>query len=534
MALTQSKRDEVLYRIEHDPQYFIESAFRIVNKDRLDVPFLLNDPQKKYLANRTNYDLILKARKEGFSSLIAALWVHACIFKRNTRAVLMSHEDEATKRLFERVQYFINTIEIGGHKFKIRLGEDSKKQLTFPDTGSSFWIGTAGAKAFGRGDDITHCHCSEVAHYENQDNLDGLLQACVPNAYRVFETTANGVGEAFWRLWMESIAQGDESKWKRHFFAWFEDHTNRIKADGCTEAQLSETDRALKKKFNLDMGQILWYASKRQEMVKKELLVQENPSTPEEAFVMSGSNYFNQRKVQRLIEEAAEWTKENKPWKVERDSVYYDKPKTRCIYAAGADTSEGAHDYSVLKIINVTERKEAFRFRAKVGVDYFYKMCDKVCREYGTCLLGVERNNHGHAVLLGLQNDCHYPNLYFERNETRLVGDAFKTLKAGWLTTAQNKTMIFDQLKYAVEGEYEDDEDHFRPEITWIDDVFLSECLTIQDENGKLGAIPGRYDDNVVATAIAFQMYMIQKKYLGAGGESFDKLVAVQGRRQAI
>jgi len=79
----------------------------------------------------------------------------------------MSEEDGATKRLLERVDYYIKS-----SKIKIKLGTDSKEGYSFPETNSTMWIGTAGQKAFGRGDDITHLHCSEYLFYPNFWNLN--------------------------------------------------------------------------------------------------------------------------------------------------------------------------------------------------------------------------------------------------------------------------------------------------------------------------------------------------------------------------
>ena len=53
---------------------FIEDNLSIVNKNGQLVRFILNDIQNKYLLKATNNDIILKARQQGFSSLILALF----------------------------------------------------------------------------------------------------------------------------------------------------------------------------------------------------------------------------------------------------------------------------------------------------------------------------------------------------------------------------------------------------------------------------------------------------------------------------
>jgi hypothetical protein len=56
----------------------------------------------------------------------------------------------------------------------------SKREFTFPKTNSMFYIGTAGARKFGRGDTITDLHCSEYAFWENPVDLFSGLTDAVP------------------------------------------------------------------------------------------------------------------------------------------------------------------------------------------------------------------------------------------------------------------------------------------------------------------------------------------------------------------
>src|SRR5208282_5324001 len=107
------------------------SHLTITDKARNDVPFLFNPIQNAYYANRTKSDLILKARKEGISALISAIWLHACLVTRNTRAVIVSHTEESAKHLFSRVDFYLK------HMPKIppsvlSIGEESKTQVSFP------------------------------------------------------------------------------------------------------------------------------------------------------------------------------------------------------------------------------------------------------------------------------------------------------------------------------------------------------------------------------------------------------------------
>jgi hypothetical protein len=99
-------------------------------------------------------------------------------------------------------------------------------------------------------------------------------------------------------------------------------------------------------------------------------------------------------------------------------------------------------------------------------------------------LLGVERNNHGHAVLQKLE-DLGYTNLH-EAPDGR----------PGWKTTSATRPVLIDEFIEEVEAE-----------ITEIfDKDTLGECMTLVDNNGKIEAVDGKNDDCVIASAIAIQM----------------------------
>ncbi len=239
---------EVIARLA-EPRYFIESCLSIVDKDSQKVPFLWRRAFAKWWANHTNDDFIIKARKMGFSAGISAVFLHACIFQKNARAVMVSHEEGATARLLERVRYYISTSLI-----PIRTKKNSEHEISFPDTNSTFWIGTAGQRAFGRGDDITHLHLSEMAFYPDLAVVTGIKEAMRNNGMVVRETTANGAGTPTHKLWLRSI-EGKNSI-KPHFFGWFEDE--EYCSPNQTPFELTPDETELKKILNLSWGQLRW------------------------------------------------------------------------------------------------------------------------------------------------------------------------------------------------------------------------------------------------------------------------------------
>ena len=250
---------------------FIEERLSIVNKNAEVVPFILNDIQNKYLLeDYTGNDFILKARQQGFSSLILALFTADFILKDNQRNVIVANNSDNATELLDRVKYFIKSYEdkVGT---KIPLKYNSKYELFNEATNSRYTIGTAEDTEFGRSKTITNLHLSECFFYLHFDKLlAGALQAVVPTGRIIFETTANGYnfGKTFW----DECVLGDRP-FKPLFYP----------------------ASAFYDKEFLD--------SKRKQL--REIYVQEYPENATEAFLASGEQYFNSESLRWYLENAA-------------------------------------------------------------------------------------------------------------------------------------------------------------------------------------------------------------------------------------
>ena len=153
--------------------------FYIVDTEMKASPFLLNPPQERTNKELANMDIVLKARQEGISSLIGARFLVDWLTIENVRCVIISHEDKATQRLFDRIKYFLDSMSRtwpGTLPYELKF--NSRHEIVNKKLNSVFYIGTAGAKAFGRGDTINNLHISELALWPEQERtMIGLLQA---------------------------------------------------------------------------------------------------------------------------------------------------------------------------------------------------------------------------------------------------------------------------------------------------------------------------------------------------------------------
>jgi len=245
---------------------FIEENFRIVNKEGRAVPFVFNPIQNQFFDDATGRDIVLKARQQGFSSLILALFTVDFLMKENSNSVVIADTSENAQALLERVKIFIKWYEDKNH-VKVPLKYNSKRELVNAAMNSKYTIGTANNSEFGRSRTISNLHFSEAAFYPNfQKLMASATQAVVPDGRVVIETTANGFNE-FKTFW--DSAKLGEGNFNPLFYP-----ASKFYGPDFLDGKRAE----LKRQF-----------------------VQEYPESPEEAFINSGDCYFDTESLKRLL-----------------------------------------------------------------------------------------------------------------------------------------------------------------------------------------------------------------------------------------
>jgi hypothetical protein len=248
-------------------QKFIEKRFRIVDKKGQLINFELNKIQKKFLGkDYSDNCIILKARQQGFSSIITAIFTADFILREHSYSVIVADMEDNATGLLDKVKKYIENYQIITGE-KVPLKYNSRFELYNPFMDTTFIIGTAKNQEFGRSKTITNLHCSEVAFYPNIQNIiSGAGQAVVETGRKIFETTANGFND-FKKLYEE--AKDGKNEYKPLFY----------KASEFYSPEFLE-----KKKAEL-----------------KELFPQEYPENEIEAFVTSGKCYFDKDSLNQML-----------------------------------------------------------------------------------------------------------------------------------------------------------------------------------------------------------------------------------------
>lgn len=459
----------------------------------------------------------LKYRQGGVSTFWLIYWLDDTIWTPNTKTGILSHKLESLGYLMDMVRLAYQTMP---ENVRPRLGVEKATALSFEDIGSTIF-----ASLSIRSTGVHNLHISEWCWCEDTE-IAASLGATGPVSNVTGETTGHGVGNDGHETYQ--LAKQGKSPYRSLFIPWYLQEEYILPSEGVSVIRTTDErklEAEAKKDYDIEItdGQVLFRRAKQKE--QKWLFPQEFPENDEEAFLASGFPFFNNRKLYALYGEAKDHAEKNPPKETD-EYTQWEAPQPGHVYVAGADIAEGLQvgprgerDFSVLAILCVTCRRQAFRWRGRVGVDAFYRVCDQWGRAYNCARLAPECNNHGHAVILGLREITHYPNLYEEDQDRRLVirpNQKVRERRFGWDTTTLTKPLMLDHLKIALEGDSTEDEYNFQPEFRVYDKILLTEALTFQSEDGKLSAASSKHDDCVMAWAIACQLYLPERRNMSA------------------
>lgn len=485
---------EFAYDLLSNPDWRVEHLYKIVNKDGQKIQFKRNQIQRKINAINRNRKMVLKARQFGISTDGIITKFDRTVFTPNTTTAIIAHEKDAIEKLFRIVIHAHKTMPDELRPILDR-GGGSKHELFFPEINSRIYCDLEI-----RGGTIQNLHVSEAAFMKDSSKLKATLQAVPKSGFVDIETTANGMANYFYEMWNDP-----DQPYAKIFIPWYEFDEYRLDFEHpikWTDDELRLKDKALKfYSIKIDDKQIAYRRFKKAELKEssydktKVTFEQEYPEDDQTCFLSSGEAVMDLFVLKELIDKAKDPIEDN-GWK-----QIYQKYDKKMFYVCGADTAEGKRqgDYSVGVVIGVSgkTRNVVAKIRGHwKPIEFAHRLKD-LCSEYAKAgrswpLLGVERNNHGHAVLLELEHHIGYPNLFH-----RVVdSDGSRDESPGWVTDQVTRPIMINTFINVVENK----------SVIVDDKSILSECLTLINSNGKIEAADSKHDDCVVATAIGIQL----------------------------
>jgi phage terminase large subunit-like protein len=165
---------------------------------------------------------------------------------------------------------------------------------------------------------------------------------------------------------------------------------------------------------------------------------------------------------------------------IQKLKVYKD-PEPKGKYVIGVDPAEGNvnSDYSAALVMDKDSGEEVALYKEKIEISDFGRIVEQLALAYNNAGVLVERNNHGHALILWLRENT---------NITLLRGPDGKF---GYVENAKTKAQLFSDLA----------NDFMNMQVTIYSDDTFAEVSNIS--GSKMKAPEGLHDDCAIAFALA-------------------------------
>ncbi len=498
---TQKKQAEKLKKILSNPVLWAHYFLKISDKCGQLVPFKFNPEQKVLAENLSKYNIVLKSRQLGISSLACALSLYYCHTEPGVVCLLMSYSQDSARGIFEKLKALWTEIPDA-----VRLPEltNNRSELKFSN-GSRIVVATCGTKDVARGLTLRFCHLSEYAFFKRdraEKNLLAIEQALRPDGVIIIESTANGLNH-FSELWQK--AESGENMYIPHFFGWIDDklmfkdeykqfskrYISRFGKLPETN-ELDETEQALIGQ-GASIEQIVW---RRLKIANSSLeqFRQEFPSNPVEAFVSTGTNYFNVSMIHDIIPNVHKSIAAPEQFKKYAGLTFWQLPEKGQRYYIGCDAAEGVgQDHSCIEVINRDGYQCAELYSNMIKPFRLCELLLALAEYYNSGLCVIEKASSGHIVIDKMRHEYNYPNLYKSRQY-----DATGRIKRrpGYETTAKSRPILLGDFSEAFEkGEIWINSRTLLKEMS----LFVTKADGRSEHSGTTG------DDSIFAFGLALQ-----------------------------
>lgn len=409
---------------------------------------------------------ILKARQLGTSTIVEAILFLWSIIHPGTFNLVLSKEKDDSEYLYTMTKRYY---DLGPFHDLYDTQYYSKEQLVFSDPiASTIKVATAKKEEVGRGMTIHAAHCSEVSRWGDLTDtiIPGLVTA-MPNEHGtiwILESTANGVGGFFYDTWQAAVA--GESDFVPMFFPWYPHPEYEVQDHHLRYGDLDSEEEALVElmlKEQIDPSRILGKLAWRRKKIAGfpgglDQFHEEHPTTPQEAFLSTGSNVFPADVLDRCyfpdVGHSRGYLYNDNGRLSFSESVaghlstykLPDKLK-RQRYVVAVDptwTLEG--DPGCIQVLNRATLEQCAVWRAQSDPGSIGQVALALAYFYNTALLNTEVQGGGRTVMQVFR-DAHYRNLWTDRRPDHTKRS---TQVLGWNTTHTTKNQLIGMTKAAV------------------------------------------------------------------------------------
>ncbi len=237
MSYKLSKKEVMreIVKCGKDPVYFINNYARITHPQRGLIPFNLYDFQEDLVEDFLNhrFNIILKARQLGISTITAAYVVWMMLFHREKNVLVIATKFSTASNLVKKVKNILKNIPDWVRIAEVTIDNRTSFELS---NGSQIKASSTSGDA-GRSEALSLLVIDEAAHVEGLDELwMGLYPTLSTGGRCIALSTPNGVGNWFHKTYIEAEQKSNDFyctllPWDRHPDRdqnWFDKETKNM------------------------------------------------------------------------------------------------------------------------------------------------------------------------------------------------------------------------------------------------------------------------------------------------------------------
>ena len=446
---TEEQFQEYL-KCSKDPIHFIQNYCSIISLDEGLVKFDLRGYQESLINHydENRFNVVLASRQSGKSITSCAYLLWYLLFTPEVTVAVLANKGVIAREMISRIVTMLESVPFflqPGvkilNKGSIEFGNDSKV------------VAAATSSSSIRGLSINLLYLDEFAFVENAEEFYTSTYPVVTsgkNSKVIITSTANGVGNMFYKIYESAIQK--QSEYKHFLINWYDVPGRDEEWKKQTIANTSETQ------FEQEYGN---------------------------SFLGTGNTLINSNCLLGMRSIDPDWSKDN--------INIYTRPIEGHAYICTVDVSKGRGiDYSTFSVFDVSVQpfKQVATFRDNMLSPMLLPdMINKYVKPYNEALVIVENNAEGGMVAQQLHYDIEYPNVF--------VQGMTKQEDIGVTMNKKVKRIGCSTLKELLE--------EHRLEL--CDRATITELLTFINKGPSYEAAKG-YHDDMVMNCVLFSWFV--------------------------
>lgn len=446
-----------------NPDYFLTKYSYIQHPVRGRMLFNLYPYQKdsiKYFETH-KYNIILKARQLGFSTVVAgyALWL--MLFHKDKNILVIATKQDTAKNLVTKVRFMHANLPVW---LRGRCVEDNKLSMRFANGSQIKAI--ASSKDAGRSEALSLLILDECAFIDDANIIWTAASSTLSTGGRaILLSTPNGVGNFFHKTWQK--AKSGENGFNPIFLDW-KVHPER--------------DQAWRDRQTEILGEV------------------QSAQEHDASFIFSGNTVINPSitefyKNTFVKEPISKQGFDGNLW-------IWEYPVPGRTYIACADVARGdGMDFSALHILDAESAVQVAEYKGKLPTKDFGNLMVSMATQYNDALLIPDNSSIGWAAIQQVI-DRNYKNLFYmsadmqyvdvEHQITNRTFISEKNMKPGFVVSTRTRPLIIAKL-----------EEYLREHTITIQSArTIAELETFVWKNGKAEALDDCNDDLIFSLGI--------------------------------